>query len=75
LDQGGNAQNWWKNKNHHYLRIMHSLIKPAIEGFGYELCDCFGMEFINQLNNPLILNGEINKFFSMFTRNIKFLVN
>lgn len=45
LYRGKGRRTWNEIENSRQLRIMHSIMKPAIKGFDYQDHDCFGWEF------------------------------
>lgn len=52
---------------------MHSILKPAIRGFGYEVGDCFGKTF--RYNEKIKITDEIKKHLLKYPENFSIYLN
>jgi hypothetical protein len=73
LDEGGPSKPWHEKAKTEDLRIMHSILKPAIKGFKYRLGDCFGQEF--DYNENIKVDRKTKRFLSKFNNNLSIFIN
>jgi len=73
LDEGGISKRWNEKTKTDDLRIMHSILKPAIQGFNYKLGDCFGQEF--RYDEKIKVTRKTRRLLLKFSRNLSVFID